>query len=211
MLVCEELFLLLVNDEGRSESGVGFQSESLSAAVLFDLVSASLISVGLGKRDRIQILQSQADHPVLQWALDTLGGRRKPSTVNAVVDSEWFKPKEEIGKNFARSGFVDYTEKKWAGMVPAIFRVLDPEPEKALRWRLADVLNSHAVPTFRDVVVLNILEAADCAHRVLRDDVPNLKRRELLKRIKELGEQYPEDVYSPAVRRAVWEFYSVVT
>ncbi|MHA2787635.1 GOLPH3/VPS74 family protein [Corynebacterium sp. S7] len=211
MLVCEELFLLQVNDEGRSESGVDFQNESLSAAILFDLMSASLISVGLGKRDKVQIVNSQADHPVLQWALDTLGEKKRPPTVNAVVDSEWFKPKEVIGKNFAREGFVEFTEKKWLGMVPAVFRVVDPEPEKALRWRLADVLNGHIAPTFRDAVMLNILEAAESDYRVLKNDVPNLKRRQLTKRIKELGDQFPDDIYSPAVRRAVWEFYSVVT
>lgn len=131
----------------------------------------------------------------MDFGLRALAGRSKPPRVETLVVADWFNPQEVVSRSLVAQGVVGLEEKKFLGLKPERYPVLDPEPENRTRARLADALAGRGPVAPADAMILGIIQGIDAAKQVLSDEVQQagLKDREAKKRIESLAEELPED------------------
>lgn len=132
---------------------------------------------------------------VMDFGLRALAGRSKPPRVETLVVADWFNPQEVVSRSLVAQGVVGLEEKKFLGLKPERYPVLDPEPENRTRARLADALAGRGPVAPADAMILGIIQGIDAAKQVLSDELEQagLKGREVKKRIQALADELPDD------------------
>lgn len=200
MLICEELFLLLTTDEGTKENWGAYQSYGLTAALVADLVVADRLALGAEKDPSIQVLSTEPlGDRVLDPGLEEIAAR-DGKAVSSVITGSRFDPTDDIVAALAARGVIGIEPKRWLGLVPAKYPMLDDRPEVAVRRRLAGVLQGRRPASVADVTLLSVLCGMDMDHTVLAEESGELSKRELKDRIEHLT---PDEATGPVIRRSV--------
>ena len=94
---------------------------------------------------------------------------------------------EVIGEGFAAVGAVQRKD----GWFTTSWPTHDDTYETSLRARIAGAVRDPGTASLQDRILLDLLRALGIAHRILRDDLPELSRRELDQRIRAPEVQHP--------------------
>ena len=181
-----ELFLLLTNDAGRQDS-TAYRKQALAAAAVAELALREKIAFSQERTPKIQVRDVQPTGlPVLDQALGALTDL-DGKAIKSVVAHRWMDLTEVIGEGFAAVGAVQRKD----GWFTTSWPTHDDTLETALRARLAAAIADPAVASLQDGILLELLRALGIAHRILKDDLPGLGRRELDQRIKALDIDHP--------------------
>lgn len=187
MLISEELFLLLTNDEGKTEGWGTQRGYGLAGAVLADLIVAERITVDDAKDPRVSVVtRDSTGNPILDAALARVS-EKEGKKLSSLVQDRKLDPAANIGAALAAQEIVGVQEKKMLGMVPARYPVLNGSPERAVRERLRVVI-AGGQPTEAEATILSILQGLDVAHAVLRQEAGGLSKRQLKARINEVAQ-----------------------
>jgi uncharacterized small protein (DUF1192 family) len=197
-----ELFLLLTNDAGRQDS-TSYRTQALAAASVAELTLRERIALSADRAPKVQVLDTEpTDLPVLDQALGALA-ELEGKKLASVVGHRTMDLTEVIGEGFAAVGAVQRKD----GWFTTTWPTHDDTLETALRARLAAVVEDPARASVQDGLLLKILRALGIAHRILKDDLPQLSRRELDERIRAIGIDHPA---AAAVKKVVDDMTAVL-
>jgi uncharacterized small protein (DUF1192 family) len=197
-----ELFLLLTNDAGRQDS-TSYRTQALAAASVAELTLRERIALSADRAPKVQVLDTEpTDLPVLDQALGALA-ELEGKKLASVVGHRTMDLTEVIGEGFAAVGAVQRKD----GWFTTTWPTHDDTLETALRARLAAVVEDPARASVQDGLLLEILRALGIAHRILKDDLPQLSRRELDERIRAIGIDHPA---AAAVKKVVDDMTAVL-
>lgn len=205
MLICENLFLLLTEDDGRPASGIRLPNPALSGALLTDLVLTELVSLSPDKHAKVLPNQPhplRQYHPILLEAVRQLQSI-KPKRARELIAQDQLKARTLIGDYLVHVGTAWKEEAKWLGMRPARYAIPDGRPEMALRTHLASVLRGESMASINDAIVLSILKDIRGAQRTFRSDVPEMSRKQVRARIDSIMEEMGTTHLTRPVREAI--------
>lgn len=198
-----ETFLLFTNDTGRQQS-TQWRRYAVAAAAVIELALRERIDIAEGRDPKVSVRDaSPVGDPVLDTALQAIaardGKRLSGTTRHRSMDLT-----EVVGDQLVGLGALE----KKSGFFGTTWPVQDPALENALRARLAAALRwtpgaDGDGPSLQDVIILTILKAMRAGYVVIRDDVPELKRGEVLAKIDQLGENSPAAGTVKALRRQI--------
>ncbi|HEX7351078.1 GOLPH3/VPS74 family protein [Brachybacterium sp.] len=188
-----ELFLLLTNDAGRQDS-TQYRRQALAAAAVAELALREKIALTEERSPVVQVRDTEpTDLPVLDQALGALA-ELDGKKLRSVIAHRSMDLTEVIGEGYAAAGAVTRKDGWFFTSWPA----QDDTLESALRARLARAVTEPSEASLQDGILLELLRAQRIAHRILRDELPVLGRRELDQRIAALEIDHPA---ATAVRR----------
>lgn len=197
------LLLLLTEDAGR-QHGTQIRMQSLNAAVVTDLVIAGRVDLEGSRDPRLHVTDpSPTGDEVLDAALGILAAH-DGTKLSRLVQRRDLDPTERIGDELAAAGVLERKD----GLLGTRWPTLDPRPEQELRSRLAAILRGELEASAQDAAVLAIIKAQRAASRVLGRDVPELKGRQLDRRIDEVSRDVPT---AEAVKKAYDMMMTAVT
>lgn len=187
MLIVEELHMLLLRPDGRTESAVSVNRlYGEVAAVIVDLALHRRIAVSDEKNPVVEIVSMEpTGNPILDTTLQRLVPLRG-KRLQSLVARPKLDPLEIVVESLVVQGVLVRGERGFFGWGSARTPESDPGPEQLLRSRLAAVLAGTAAPTQADLALLSILQNLDAAHAILREESGGLSSRELKKQIIEL-------------------------
>ena len=181
-----ELFLLLTNDAGRQDS-TKYRRQALAAAAVAELALRERVALGQERTPRLRVLDTAPTGlPALDQALVALT-QLDGKTVKAVIAHRSMDLTETIGEVFVAEGAVTRKDGWFFTSWPAE----DDSLERALRARLAAAVTDSSVASLQDGILLDLLRALRIAHRILKDDLPDISRRDLDRRIERLDIDHP--------------------
>lgn len=196
-----ETFLLLTGDTGRQQH-TQFRKYVTAGAALIELALRERITMSDEKNPRITLTDpTPTGDPVLDQALTAVGAR-DGKRLGGTLSSRAMDLTEALGEQLAEAGVLE--RKK--GLLGTTWPVLDHGPENAVRDRLSDALDGTGDPSQQDVVLLALIKAARAGYVVIKDDVPEMRRGEVLTRIDELSENSP---YWPVTRAVTYKIDSM--
>ncbi|MER0075085.1 GPP34 family phosphoprotein [Corynebacterium sp. KPL3739] len=208
MLICQEMFLLLTKDNGKKEA-VTNNETALSAGLFSDLLMHD--AVGISAKNKVHATDKKPEHPVLAWAWDGLHERRT-SSVKTLLQARWFSPREKIAQDFRDHGQLEIEDATWWQLGGDRYIMTDTALEDEVRERLAAVLDGTQNPSVKDMIILDILREVKGAYPLLKEDAPEMKRREMRNRIKELKQQVDyDDAAASAVKTILQETTAIIT
>jgi hypothetical protein len=208
MLICQEMFLLLTKDNGKKEA-VTHNETALSAGLFSDLLMHD--AVGISAKNKVHATDKKPEHPVLAWAWDGLHERRT-SSVKTLLQARWFSPREKIAQDFWDHGQLEIEDAAWWQLGGDRDIMTDTALEDEVRERLAAVLDGTQNPSVKDMIILDILREVKGAYPLLKEDAPEMKRREMRNRIKELKQQVDyDDAAASAVKTILQETTAIIT
>ena len=176
-----ELFLLLTDDAGRQDS-TSYRTQALAAAAIAELALRERIALTEERSPKVQVLSTEpTDLPVLDQALGALAELEGKSLKSAIGHRTMNLPVVR-GEGYAAGGAGPRPD----GGCTTTGPTPDDERETALRARLAAAVEDPSRASLQDGLLLEILRALGIAHRILKDDLPGLSRRELDQRIEAL-------------------------
>lgn len=207
MLICQEMFLLLTKDNGKKEA-VTNNETALSAGLFSDLLMHD--AVGISAKNKVHATDKKPEHPVLAWAWDGLHERRT-SSVKTLLQARWFSPREKIAQDFRDHGQLEIEDAAWWRLGGDRYIMTDTALEDEVRERLAAVLDGTQNPSVKDMIILDILREVKGAYPLLKEDAPEMKRREMRNRIKELKQQVDyDDAAASAVKTILQETTAII-
>lgn len=181
-----ELFLLLTNDAGRQDS-TQFRKQALAAATIAELLLREKVALSERRNPDVEILDSTpTGEPVLDQALTALTEVRRPR-IRSVISHRRMDLTEVIGEEFVTVGAVSRKD----GWFTTTWPAEDSSLKSALRARLVGSLRDPARASLQDGIILELLRSLRIAHRILKEDLDGMKRREVDRTIKELGVDHP--------------------
>lgn len=181
-----ELFLLLTNDAGRQDS-TQYRRQALAAAAVAELALREKVALSEDRSPKVRVLDTEpTDFPVLDQALGALV-QLDGKSIKSVVAHRSMDLTEVIGEAFVAEGAVARKDGWFFTSWPAE----DDSLERALRTRLAAAVTDPGVASLQDGILLDLLRALRIAHRILRDDLPDISRRDLDRRIEKLDIDHP--------------------
>jgi hypothetical protein len=125
------------------------------------------------------------------------GAMRLDAELGAPVPGGDGKPAERVATGLVERGVLDAERSKTLGLFKSVrFPQRDPEPERALRAHLRDVLVERAEPTEWDALLLSLLVPLDLVKRV----VDRSERKAAEARAKDIADRGP---VGDAVRKEV--------
>ena len=208
MLICQEMFLLLTKDNGKKEA-VTNNETALSAGLFSDLLMHD--AVGISAKNKVHATDKKPEHPVLAWAWDGLHERRT-SSVKTLLQARWFSPREKIAQDFRDHDQLEIEDAAWWQLGGDRYIMTDTALEDEVRERLAAVLDGTQNPSVKDMIILDILREVKGAYPLLKEDAPEMKRREMRNRIKELKQQVDyDDAAASAVKTILQETTAIIT
>ena len=208
MLICQEMFLLLTKDNGKKEA-VTNNETALSAGLFSDLLMHD--AVGISAKNKVHATDKKPEHPVLAWAWDGLHERRT-SSVKTLLQARWFSPREKSAQDFRDHGQLEIEDAAWWQLGGDRYIMTDTALEDEVRERLAAVLDGTQNPSVKDMIILDILREVKGAYPLLKEDAPEMKRREMRNRIKELKQQVDyDDAAASAVKTILQETTAIIT
>lgn len=197
-----ELFLLLTTDAGKQDS-TAYRQQALAAAAIAELALRERIALTDERRPKVEVLSTQpTDLPVLDQALGALT-ELNGKNLQHVIGHRTMNLTEVIGQSLAAAGVVQRKD----GWFTTSWPTHDDTVERALRARLAAALQDPRRASLQDGILLETLRAMRIAHRILKDDLPGLPRRELDQRIEALRIDHPG---AAAVRRIMDDMTAVL-
>lgn len=206
MLVAEQMFLLLRRDDGRAESGSGYEAYGLIGAVLTDLLMAGHIALDDDGDPRVTVTaRGPVGDPVLDTALERLRTKKDTKLVSLIIDLT-LSPLDDVVQSLAAAGVITIQPKRALGLVPARYPARDPAPERALRERLRVVL-AGATAQPGEVALLALLKALSIAAHILTVEKGSLGRRDLDRRIDEVS---ADSVVGRVLRKAIEQVEAAV-
>lgn len=110
---------------------------------------------------------------------------------------------ETIGDGFVAEGAVQRKD----GWFTTTWPAHDDTIETALRARLARALRDRSAASSQDAILLELLRALGVAHRILKDELPELSRRDLDRTIKEFELDHPA---AAAVKKIMNDMTAVI-
>ncbi|WP_246956879.1 GPP34 family phosphoprotein [Brachybacterium sp. Marseille-Q7125] len=197
-----ELFLLLTTDSGRQDS-TSYRRQALAGAAIAELVLREKIALTEGRNPKVQVRDTvPTDLPTLDQALGALADL-DGKAVKSVIGHRSMDLTEVIGESFAADGVVQRKD----GWFTTTWPTHDDTVETALRARLARAVREPQQASLQDGILLELLRGLGIAHRILKDDVPEMGRRDLEKAIAALKVESPE---AKAVKRIIDEAMTAV-
>ncbi|MGP4914193.1 GOLPH3/VPS74 family protein [Brachybacterium tyrofermentans] len=197
-----ELFLLLTNDAGRQDS-TQFRKQALAAAALVELTLREKVSLAEGRNPRVEVVDTAstdiAELDQALGALTELDGKR----IASVIGHRWMDLTEVIGVGWAAAGAIERKD----GWFLTSWPTQDASTEEVLRARLVAALGDPARRSLQDAILLEMLRALKIAHRILKNDIPGVSRRELDRSIKDLHVDSPA---TTAVRQIIDDMAAVM-
>ncbi|MGM7669464.1 GOLPH3/VPS74 family protein [Microbacterium sp. A93] len=189
MLIVEEMFLLLTQDNGTTDRARRYRRYGLVAAALTDLAEAGVLKIAAeGKDPKVTVIRAgmtgQAPLDAILPALDGLSGKG----ISQLTASSKLNPEQATGQALARQGIVREDSTLLGG---SSFMTINPAPEIALRERLGQVLSGHRDPGLADTTELGILKALNVAHGLLGPARGDLDRHGLSRRIESVAQGIP--------------------
>lgn len=183
MLIVEEMFLLLTQDNGTTDRARRYRRYGLVAAALTDLAEAGVLKIAAeGKDPKATVVRAgmtgHAPLDAILPALDGLSGKK----LSQLVSSSKLNPEKATGQALARQGIV----REDSG-----YLTINPAPEIALRERLGQVLSGHRDPSPAESTELGILKALNVSHGLLGPARGDLDRRGLSRRIESVAQGIP--------------------
>lgn len=167
MLLAEELLLLLLDDETGRMSGTSAMSvdTAIGGAVLIDLTLAGRIGVEArepgSKPDRLAVLSTvPTGDPLLDEVLARLTEKDGTVASNA-VHSAYRGARKALTERLIDAGILGEERRRVLGIFPS--RTLppaDPEPERALRARVDNVIAGRAPVDERTGALLALLSSS---------------------------------------------------
>jgi hypothetical protein len=165
--ITEELFLLLLKDNGKDESWGTYRDYGLRGAAVADLVVAGRIALSTDKDPRLQVLDAApTGDPVLDLAL-TAFAAKDGKRLSSLITLGKLTLQPAVAQELARRGIITIGEPRMLGLVPAVYPTINAQPERATRARLASVLRGGSLPSEADLALLGILQGLDVAPKVL--------------------------------------------
>ncbi|MBP2381176.1 GOLPH3/VPS74 family protein [Brachybacterium sacelli] len=169
-----ELFLLLTNDAGRQDA-TQYRRQALAGAAVAELVLREKVELSEERNPRVHVSDpSSLGIPVLDQALGALTeleGRR----LRSVIAHRSMDLTEVIGECMVAAGAVTRKDGWFLTSWPAH----DVSLESALRSRLTEAVRDSRRASLQDGILLEMLRSLRIAHRILREDLDGLSRREL--------------------------------
>src|SRR5690606_7129685 len=197
-----ELFLLLTNDAGRQDS-TSYRRQALAAAAVAELALREKIALNEDRSPKVTVLDTEpTGEPALDQALAALA-ELYGKALKSVIGRRSMDLTEVIGEVFTAEGAVTRKDGWFFTSWPAE----DDSVERALRARLAAAIDDPSAASLQDGILLDLLRALRIVHRILKDDLPDLSRRELDHRIKDLQIDHPA---AQAVRRIMDDMAAVM-
>lgn len=205
LILAEELALLAYDDEaGKDRSGYGVDA-GLAGALLVDLGAAGCLETQ--DKKLVATGRPAPDHPLLTEALGSINRSGKPRDAKRWLRQlgKDLKPlKDRVLQGLVERGIMTKEERRVFRLFPYNrYPQVDPEPERALRERLAAAVLGERVPTDRDALLLALLRPYDLVKHL----VPRDRRREANRRAKELADQ---GIAGKAVEKAVQEVQAAI-
>ena len=198
-----ELFLLLTNDAGRQDS-TQFRKQALAAAAVVELTLREKVSLDEGRNPHVEVVDTAsldiAELDQALGALTELDGKR----IKSVIGHRWMDLTEVIGVGWAAAGAIERKD----GWFLTSWPTQDSSTEEELRTRLVAALTDPARRSLQDAILLEMLRALKIAHRILKNDIPGVSRRELDRTITELHVDSPA---TAAVRQIIDDMAAVIT
>lgn len=190
-----ELFLLLTSDAGRQDS-THFRKQALAAAAIAELLLREKVALSERRNPDVEILDpTPTGEPALDQALTALAEVRRPR-IQSVISHRRMDLTEVIGEEFVAAGAVSRKD----GWFTTTWPAEDSSIESALRARLVGSLADPARASLQDGILLELLRSLRIAHRILKDDLDGMKRREVDQAIKDLDVDHPA---AKALKRAM--------
>lgn len=186
-----ETFLLFTNDKGRQQS-TQWRRYGVAAAAAIELVLRERISLDDGRDPKVTVRDaSPVGDPALDVALRALADR-DGKRLGGTIRHRSMDLTETVGDQLVALGALE----KKSGFFGTTWPVRDSTIEDALRARLAAALRwtpggPGDGPSLQDVILLTILKAMQAGWVIIREDVPEMKRGEVLSKIDDLGETSP--------------------
>lgn len=201
MLIVEEMYLLLSQDNATTDRARAFRRYGLAAAALADLAQAGFITLAeRGKDPKVTVVRAgmtgHAPLDAILPALDRSSGR----TLSKLVASSRLSPDAATARALTHQGIL-HEESKPLGA--STFTTVNPAPEIALRERLGQVLSGSREATEAERTHLALLKALNVAHGLLGPARGDLDRSSLSRRIESLAQEVP---VAEAVQRIVDPF-----
>jgi hypothetical protein len=205
LLVAEEIFLLVTNNERGTSSGVLGVDQGIAGALLFELAMAGR----LGYEGNKFVLgeTASADHPLLHEVLERVRAEEKPRSAKWWVQRlpRQLKPlRVKVGQNLVERGVVSEKRRRVLGLFSMTrFPVYDPAPELSLRERLRQVLLAERDPEARDAFIVAVIRA----QRRIGTLVPKDARKQAENRAKQITEG---DLLGKAVGDSIKEIQAAI-
>lgn len=185
--IARDLFLLLTKENGYTG---GSRPSAVTAGALTDLVLAGRIALSDDKDPRVTILDgSPTGDPVLDHVLSGVAERseRKEPTLSGLIKHRSLDPSEAIGDDLVAAGVLERKN----GLLGTSWPTVDGRAEQSLRAHLAAVLEGREQPIPQDAAILGILRSVDAVRPTLKDDVPDMSKKDLNRRIEEIAQATP--------------------
>lgn len=192
-----ELFLLLTNDAGR-QGATSYRQQAVAAAALAELALRERITISEERAPRAHLVDADpTGFPALDQALAAVA-ERDGKKVQDLIGHRSMDLTEAIGEVFVAEGVVQRKD----GWFTTRWPTHDDTVETALRARLAGALRDRSTASLQDGILLELLRALDIAHRILKEDIPELSRRDLDRTIAALE---VDDPTAQAVKKMIEE------
>lgn len=189
-LIAEDLFLLLLDDQKGTLSGVTSPDPVLGGSLLIELAMAGAVEVAektsMWKTARVQaVADSAPDDVLLRAAYDLVA--EKPRAAQDLVTRLGKGLQPKLGERLADRGILERRDSKILGVFPRTrWPALDRTREEQVRSAVTAALVQGVQPDDRTGAVVALLNAVDKAHKVV--DHEGLSSREVRKRAKEISE-----------------------
>lgn len=202
MMIADEIFLLYTADKGGVFAQ--YRQFAVTGAVVADLILAQRVELDGRKDPRLALLDSRpVGHPahdaMLEYLHERIVGKGKQVKLSQLLGVRSLKLEERTGRALHDAGILGLVDAKLGGLVGPKFPMENPLPEQHLRARLAHVLRG-GEPGPADAVELSILKGTSTVHRILRDEVRGMSRKEVKVAIESLETR--GDI-GPAIKRAI--------
>lgn len=201
-MIADEIFLLYTADSGGVFAQ--YRQFAVTGATVADLILAPRVELDGRKDPRISLLDSRpVGHPahdaVLEYLHERIVDKGKQVKLSQLLGVRSLKLEERTGRALHDAGILGLVGARFGGLVGTKYPVSNPLPEQQLRARLAHVLRG-GEPTPADAVQLSILKGTSTVHRILRDEVRGMSRKEVKVAIESLETR--GDI-GPAIKRAI--------
>jgi hypothetical protein len=182
------MLLVLRDDKGTLESGVGMYHLALGGAVLSELLLAGRIRIEEGKKGLVDLVSDRRmDDPILDECLELVAtAKRRGRAVHWVSKFGSLKRlHHRIALGLCRKGILkDDEDKVLLIFTRSIYPTIDPRPEERLLARMRDAIFGESRELDPEIVVLVAL-AHGTGLLNIHFDKKRLKERK--RRIEEIG------------------------